>query len=167
MLEQIQKNYKSLQSRFFEIIKQGSAIEEGSEEPELVSLSLGRSSPTGSKKDDKKTTICSKTEEDDHNKSGLTLGLDSKFQLSTEIVSNPSHENSSEEASKVQKRPSSGVDHKEGVEQKSQVKRARVSVRTRCDAPTVSVSKYTYIYNIADFKSFQAFDYGGCQWTDV
>lgn len=154
MLKQIQENYKSLQSRFFEITKQGSAIEEGSEEPELVSLSLGRSSPTGSKKDDKKTTICSKTEEeeeeDGHNKSGLTLGLDSKFQWSTEIVSNPSHENSSEEASKVQKRPSSGENHEEGVEQKSQVKRTRVSVRTRCDAPTVSV--YIYIILLSFYK---------------
>ncbi|XVF16542.1 hypothetical protein REPUB_Repub10bG0040800 [Reevesia pubescens] len=156
-LEQIQEKYKSLQLRFFEILQQGAAKKSTNSspnshndhheapEPELVSLSLGRS-PTGFKKDEK-TTSSSKTKEDQEIKAGLTLGLDSKFQLSTEIVSNPSPENSSEAPkeddagetwppSKIQKTTRNG-DHEE-VAQQGHVKRARVSVRARCDAPTIN-----------------------------
>ncbi|XP_022751909.1 probable WRKY transcription factor 72 [Durio zibethinus] len=155
MLEQIQQDYKSLQLRFFEILQQGvakkptdsSAPSHNGEapEPELVSLSLGRSS-TDSKKVEK-TTSSSKTKNVPEIKAGLTLGLDSKFQLSTEIVSNPSPENSSEEPkeddagetwppSKTEKTTRNGDEDQ--VTQQSHVKRARVSVRARCDAPTMS-----------------------------
>ncbi|KAE8668626.1 hypothetical protein F3Y22_tig00112289pilonHSYRG00053 [Hibiscus syriacus] len=140
MIKQIQENYKSLQLRFLEMLQQGSAIE-GAEEPELVSLSLGRS-PTGSKRDDqKRTTINRKAEaDDDHNiNGGLTLGLDPKFLLSTKNNSElPKEEDDTGQApSKVQKTTSG--DHEEAVGHKSQVKRARVSVRTRCEALTVSI----------------------------
>ena len=156
MLEQIQENYKSLQLRFFEILQQGAAKKSTDSAPnshnndalapELVSLSLGRN-PTDFKKDEKATSS-SKMKEDHEIKAGLTLGLDSKFQLSTEIVSNPSPENSSEEPkeddagetwppSKIQKTTRNGD---EEVAQQNHVKRARVSVRARCDAPTVSIA---------------------------
>ncbi|KAE8672420.1 hypothetical protein F3Y22_tig00111841pilonHSYRG00069 [Hibiscus syriacus] len=148
MIKQIQENYKSLQLRFLEMLQQGSAIEGAEEEPELVSLSLGRS-PTGSKRDDQKrttTTTNRKTEadDDDHNiNGGLTLGLelDPKFLLSTENNSElPKEEDDDagetwQPASKVQKN-TSGDHHEEEVGHKSQVKRARVSVRTKCEALT-------------------------------
>ncbi|XP_022740395.1 probable WRKY transcription factor 72 [Durio zibethinus] len=155
MLEQIQENYKSLQLRFFEIHQQGAAKKSAhsapshndvqSSEDELISLSLGRSSPTDSKKEEK-TTRSSKTKEDQEIKAGLTLGLSSKFQLSTEIVSNPSPENSLEEPkeddaeetcppSKIQKTTKNG---NEEAAQQAHLKRARVSVRARCDAATMS-----------------------------
>ncbi|XVE83849.1 hypothetical protein DITRI_Ditri16bG0120700 [Diplodiscus trichospermus] len=159
MLEEIQENYKSLQLRFFEILQQGAAKKstgssapsgngDGAPEPELVSLSLGRPPTAGSRKDEK-TSSSGKTKEDPEIKAGLSLGLDSKFQLSTETVSNPSPQNSSEEPkeddndagetwqpNKIQKTAKNGDDQE--VAQQSQVKRARVSVRTRCDAPTMN-----------------------------
>ncbi|XP_039014142.1 probable WRKY transcription factor 72, partial [Hibiscus syriacus] len=147
-IKQIQENYKSLQLRFLEMLQQGSAIE-GAEEPELVSLSLGRR-PTGSKRDDQKRTKTrtnSKTEadDDDHNiNGGLTLGLDPKFLLSTENNSDLTKEEDDDAgetrqpASKVQK-TTNGNPHEEEAGLKSQAKRARVSVRTRCEALTVSI----------------------------
>ncbi|KAK8586882.1 hypothetical protein V6N13_085901 [Hibiscus sabdariffa] len=133
MIKQIQENYKSLQLRFFETIQQGSAIEgEEEEETELVSLSLGRS-PTGSKKDDQKRTTTN------INGGSLTLGLDPNSEL-------PKEEDDAGETwqppSKVQKTTLSG-DHEEAAAHKIQAKRARVSVRTRCEALTM---------------------YDGCQW---
>lgn len=155
MLEKIEKDYKSLQLRFFNILKQESSRKSESsapnshdfedEEPELVSLCLGRN-PKEAKKEEKITARdFNKAKEDggDHLKASLTLGLDSKSQLSGELSpENSSEEPKEEEAgeiwppSKIQKTMKSGDDE---AAQQNHVKRARVCVRARCDAPTVSI----------------------------
>ncbi|GLT36139.1 hypothetical protein SLA2020_105410 [Shorea laevis] len=162
MLQEIEKDYKSLQLQFFDILQQGvskrssdslpnSHENDESPESELVSLSLGRRSSTSTepKKDERTGNSCTgNTKEDDHNelKASLTLGLDSKlFQLPTEIVSNPSPENSTEggkeedagEAWPPSKIPKTTRNGDEEVAQGQHVKRARVCVRARCDAPTM------------------------------
>ena len=155
MLEKIGKDYKTLQLQIFDILQQESpkmpvdsapAIDEESKELELVSLCLGRrSSPSDGKRDDKSTinNKAKEEEDDDELKAGLTLGLDLNFQGSE---SNPClTENSFEEVkedeagetwppSKVLKTMRTGDD----ASQQSYVKRARVSVRARCDTLTVS-----------------------------
>eukprot|EP00261_Vitis_vinifera_P039503 XP_019080746.1 PREDICTED: probable WRKY transcription factor 72 isoform X2 [Vitis vinifera] len=126
------------------------AIDEESKELELVSLCLGRSSPTDGKRDGKSSIASKAKEDDDELNAGLTLGLDSKFQVSkldvTEFASNSSPtENSIEEVkeeeagetwppSKVLKTMRTGDE----VSQQSHVKRARVSVRARCDTLTMN-----------------------------
>lgn len=166
MLEQIENDYKSLQFKFFDILQReqpsskkpstGSTPPPFSQdeimEPELVSLCLGRSSP--SKKEEKTSKNSSnKTirESDEELKASLSLALDSKIQPSLELaVSNLSPENSSEEQkeeeagetwppSKALKTTRNIGDDE--VSQQSHVKRARVSVRARCDTPTVSSFK--------------------------
>ncbi|KAE8669592.1 putative Auxin response factor 2 [Hibiscus syriacus] len=138
MLEKIQENYKSLQSSFNEILQQGATKKSTSSlvssspdnvpEPELVSLSLGRSSSMESIKDDPEL------------KPSLTLRLDSNSRLST--PGNSSEDQQKEDGaaetwppSKIQKRTTRNGD---GEDQQNHVKRARVSVRTRCDAPTMN-----------------------------
>lgn len=156
MLEQIEKDYHSLQLRFFDIIKQESPkkstesssapVHDETEEPDqLVSLCLGRS-PSEPKKDEKASNPSNSKSSTNYEewKASLTLGLDSKFQLSTELVSDASPETSLEEPkqaaetwppSKTLKTMRNGDDE---VSQQAHVKRARVSVRARCDTPTVS-----------------------------
>lgn len=150
MLERIQKDYKSLQLRFFDILQQETSknssnsapSHDETEEPELVSLCLGRS-PSEHRKDDKPGNS-SKTSENEELKANLTLGLDSNFLLSTELVSNPSPEDSSEEQKEEEAGETwqlSKIPRKNGdddVAQQNHVKRARVCVRARCDTPTVS-----------------------------
>ncbi|XP_077233402.1 WRKY transcription factor 72A-like [Tasmannia lanceolata] len=156
ILARIVKDYQSLQMQFYDIVQQEQAkkctenasTDEEIEEPELVSLSLGTSS-SGHKKEEKMNS-CSKGKEDEQMKEGLTLGLDCKFEESNsgqiDPPLNPSPENSSEEVkedevgepwppSKILKTLRSGDDE---VSQQTHVKKARVSVRARCETPTMN-----------------------------
>ncbi|KAA8540934.1 hypothetical protein F0562_024928 [Nyssa sinensis] len=151
-LDRIMKDYKNLQNQFYDIVQQEAKkptntakIHRESEEPELVSLSLGRTSSDPILKDDK-YKIPSKGKENEKGKEGLTLGLDSKFKLiKTGPSMNPSPENSLEEVKeevreswppqKNLKTVRSGDDE---VSQQNPAKRARVSVRVRCDTPTMN-----------------------------
>ncbi|KAK8716122.1 hypothetical protein V6N13_043440 [Hibiscus sabdariffa] len=148
MLEKIQENYKSLQLSFSEILQQGATKKSTSSfvssppvnvpEPQLVSLSLGRSTPMESLKDGKITSSI-KSKDDPEIVPGLTLGLDSKSQLSS--PGNSSEDQVKEDGgaetwppSKIQKTTTRNGDE----DQQNHVKRARVSVRARCDAPTMN-----------------------------
>lgn len=132
---------------------------ENIEEPEsFVSLRLG-TSPSGPKRDDHNTTSSSsKTREDSEHlqlKESLKLGLDYNLEASKSdcmevMAPDRSPENSVEEITKDEEAAgetwppskvlktarSNGGD--EEISQQASVKRARVSVRARCDTPTVS-----------------------------
>lgn len=175
-LSKVVQDYQSLQMHFFDIVQQEQTKQKSTdktavvvlpasthhkdidEEPELISLSLGRSNSAELKKfKDEKTNSSSKSKdgagnhEDDLNK-GLALGLGCKFEVSnnaarTELVTNQRSENSFEELkeeevvgeqwppSKILKTVRSGDDE---LSQQNQVKKARVSVRARCDTPTMN-----------------------------
>ncbi|KAK2972395.1 hypothetical protein RJ640_010832 [Escallonia rubra] len=157
MLEQIEKEYKSLQRHFIDIFQQETkknsnipviTLDERIKEPELVSLRLGLS-PSEPHKDDN-TNSSSKIREEQLN-SGLKLGLDYNLRRSKsdlmELVSDTSPENSLEERKKEEAgetRPPSKVSTttaESGDDEQSQlssVKRARVSVRARCDTTTMN-----------------------------
>lgn len=159
LLARIVKDYQSLQMHFFDIVQQEQSkkpsetyspapTRDAVDEPDhLVSLSLG-TSPSLPKKDEKitRTTSSSKVEE------GLTLGLDCRFEAN-EARTSPSNsveekEEEEEEAgepwppSKILKsmQPSGGEAEDQAAHQ-AHVKKTRVSVRARCDAPTVSLLK--------------------------
>ncbi|XP_058112872.1 WRKY transcription factor 72A-like [Magnolia sinica] len=156
ILARIVKDYQSLQMQFYDILQQEQAkkstettsSDQEIEESELVSLSLGTNS-SGHKKEEKMSNS-SKGKEDEQMKEGLTLGLDCKFEEPNsgpvEHPSNPSPENSFEEPkeedvgevwppSKILKTLRSGEDE---ASQQAHVKKARVSVRARCEAPTMN-----------------------------
>ncbi|XP_020097915.1 probable WRKY transcription factor 72 isoform X2 [Ananas comosus] len=160
ILARIVKDYQSLHVQFLDIFQQDQAkklpndtstnLDDHIEDQELVSLSLGTSS-SGQKKEDKLISVSKNKEYDEPNGGGLTLGLECKFEGSSgdkhEVpMTNVSSDNSFEEAkeveagepwppSKIFKNIRSGEDE---VLQQPQVKKARVSVRARCDAPTMS-----------------------------
>ncbi|XP_031287289.1 probable WRKY transcription factor 72 [Pistacia vera] len=167
MLERVAKDYKSLQLRFFDILQQqepsrkpvtehnpSPSNDETIMEPELVSLCLGRSSSGAASETKKEEKTSKSTREEEELKASLSLALDSKFQPSLELLTSTSHispENSSEEPkdhdekeatagetwppSKMLKTMRNGDDE---ASQQNPVKRARVSVRARCDTPTMN-----------------------------
>lgn len=155
------KDYQSLQTHFSNILQQEeikkskdrSPAHQENEEPELVSLSLGRASSEPKKLDEKKNNNLILGKEDEKCKEVLTLGLDRRFEFnSTELAEkNPSSENTFEELKEEEPTdiwPPSKIlktmrSEDEEVLQHTNLKKARVSVRARCDTPTVSIKLLT------------------------
>ncbi|MQL71093.1 hypothetical protein Taro_003429, partial [Colocasia esculenta] len=161
MLARILKDYQSLQMHFFEIVQQNhqknpagntDTVDHGeTEESELVSLSLGRTSSGGHKNKEEKIPLDGKAKEGEQAREGLSLRLDCKFDSSSGCRGEPDQQNSSREnsleelkeeeagepwpPSKILKTLRSGEDD---VSQQPHLKKARVSVRARCDAPTMN-----------------------------
>ncbi|EEF45023.1 probable WRKY transcription factor 72 [Ricinus communis] len=152
MLKQVEKDYQSLMLRFFNIFQQETCKKSSdstpsnhneTEEHELVSLCLGRTPPPCEPKKDEKQSGSNSSKscrEDEELKAKLSLGLDA-----TELVSNPSSGNSLEEVKEDEAGetwPPSKVNPKRSIDdevaQQSNVKRARVCVRARCDTPTMN-----------------------------
>ncbi|XP_057951889.1 WRKY transcription factor 72A-like [Malania oleifera] len=155
-LDRIMQDYEALQMQFYDIVQQEAkksmrttnTSQEIIEEPELVSLSLGRMS-NDSKMNEKSKIYGIKTEDALQVKEGLALGLDCKYEATAATKRpspNPSLENSFDEPkedagetwtpSKVLKTTRGGDDE---ISQQTHVsKKARVSVRARCDTPTMN-----------------------------
>ncbi|KAK9104990.1 hypothetical protein Scep_021834 [Stephania cephalantha] len=166
IVQQEQSNKKSIDGHEVVALNQNTHQESLVEDDhqQLISLSLGRSSSSLSNhlnnqtktKDEKminSTSISSnnnKSVMEDEFKEGLALGLVCKVEASKTVSinsANPSPENSFEEnkeedvreqwpPSKMLKIMKSGEE--EAVSQQTAMKRARVSVRARCDTPTMN-----------------------------
>ncbi|XP_029125101.1 probable WRKY transcription factor 72 isoform X2 [Cajanus cajan] len=147
MLEKVEKEYHSLQLRFFDILQREASKKGGEdsaapldeeEEPKLVSLCLGRS-PREPKKDEI-TDKYSKQKENEDLQANLTLSLDfksasSKEQLSDMIPMNTSEGLKEEDSTNKLIRTKDGGD--EISELTPPTKKARVCVKARCDTPTM------------------------------
>ncbi|KAK6920828.1 WRKY domain [Dillenia turbinata] len=159
-LDRIMKDYQKLQMQFYDILRQEAKVSPRAahadnqfemEESELISLSLGRCCSDQSKKDEKIKNLGKDTENEEL-KEGLTLALDCKFEASktslSELMQIPSIDNSSDDQPKEEmdetwhpnKIPKTmGSAGEEELSQQPQiVKRARVSVRARCDLPMMN-----------------------------
>uniref|UniRef100_A0A0E0DWS8 WRKY domain-containing protein n=1 Tax=Oryza meridionalis TaxID=40149 RepID=A0A0E0DWS8_9ORYZ len=166
LLSRISHDYRSLQTHFYDVLQQGRAKKlpdspaTDIEEPEFVSLRLGTST-SKCKKEEKSTTsseVKGSTEDFLKIKGGLSLGLsDCRVDSNNSEKVQPdvmtlSPEGSFEDArddtaetteqwppSKMLKNLRSvGVEAEDDIAPQPQVKKARVSVRARCDAPTMN-----------------------------
>lgn len=136
LISNVVKDYKSLQTHFFQVLQHDEAknlkteeldntLKDIKEDPLLVSLSLGRTSSIDSSSESIKE---GKRGFDALNK-GLSLGLDS--------FEEPKKQETIPETwppSKVLKTIRSSLDEERPF------KKARVSIRARCDSQTVSIS---------------------------
>lgn len=155
MLSRVEKDYHSLQLQFFDIlhkedsnkgVEDSSTSHDEDEKPELVSLCLGRSPREYKKEARIKNSKCNKPREKEDMEVNLSLGLDSKYMLSMELVPDLSPMNSSEESKEVEAEgtlstndPKKVINVHDDISDQMPAKRVRVSVRARCDTPTVSI----------------------------
>ncbi|XP_016491860.1 WRKY transcription factor 72A-like [Nicotiana tabacum] len=157
-LDRIMKDYRNLQLQFHDIVQRDAektniniinTRHNECNEAKFVSLSLGRTS-SDIKKEELSKILSKDNAKEEDNKGGLTLGLDCRIDLSVKTTptefstANISEENSSEEVKdekgetwpphKILKTMRNGEDDT----QLNPSKRAKVSVRVRCDAPTMN-----------------------------
>ncbi|KAH6799047.1 hypothetical protein C2S51_035531, partial [Perilla frutescens var. frutescens] len=150
-LDRILKDYRTLQMQYRDVIQQEAIKsppppprphhDDHTETPhdhDLIDLSLGIG-------DTRKTPKIDNIEIGDDRKQGLSLGLDYKFELPEKSPVGPSPENSIEEVKEEggETWPPKGIKNvRDGGDdessQQNPAKRARVSVRVRCDTPTMN-----------------------------
>ncbi|XP_031488433.1 WRKY transcription factor 72A-like isoform X1 [Nymphaea colorata] len=157
ILSRIVKDYHQLQMHFFDIVQQEDNKKKPSEltaaattttsssghdidESELVSLSLGNNSTAVNKTEEKADSKSNEKMHDAHFTEGLDLGLDCKFQQKDQSPQNSFEESKGEDAVEgwpPNKMPRSAEVTSQNDVSQPHLKKARVSVRARCDTPTM------------------------------